>query len=203
VERLTGLEPAISALATPRSGQLSYNRMEPARGIGPRLPPYHGGVLPLSLSRHELGVQVSNLETLGSKPSGFADSPTAHQEPPPRPEPGPSAYKAGALPIAPRRHVPGTAADLWRRSEVDPGIVRSTGFEPAHIELRGHRSGTGTRTPINRLRTCCPAIERSRISAEGAIRTHRPRGLSSRGLAGCRHSRAVRRLGLEPRPDTG
>ena len=35
-------------------------------------------------------------------------------------------------------------------------------------------------------------------SAEGAIRTHRPRGLSSRGLAGCRHSRMVRREGLEP-----
>ena len=81
MERLTGFGPAIFDLASRRSDQLSYNRMEPARGIGPRLPPYHGGVLPLSLSRHELGVQVSNLESLGSKPSGSAGSPTAHQEP--------------------------------------------------------------------------------------------------------------------------
>src|SRR5262249_3900942 len=36
---------------------------------------------PLELRRHELGAQVSNLEALGSKPSGSADSPTAHRAP--------------------------------------------------------------------------------------------------------------------------
>jgi hypothetical protein len=78
--------------------------MEPARGIGPRLSPYHGEVLPLSLSRHELGVQVSNLETLGSKPSGSADSPTAHQSRLPASNGPPRRYKLRALPDELRRH---------------------------------------------------------------------------------------------------
>jgi hypothetical protein len=39
-------------------------------------------------------------------------------------------YKTDALPIAPRRRVPGIAADLWRRSNDDPGIVRSGGVGP-------------------------------------------------------------------------
>jgi hypothetical protein len=51
-ERLTGLEPATSALATPCSDLLSYNRMEPAQRIELRLTPYQGVVLPLPLGRH-------------------------------------------------------------------------------------------------------------------------------------------------------
>lgn len=92
--------------------------MEPARGIGPRLPPYHGDVLPLSLSRRELGAQVSNLETSRSKRDGSANSPTAHQSRLPASNGLPRRYKLRALPDELRRHrVPGatrthTVSDL-------------------------------------------------------------------------------------------
>jgi hypothetical protein len=50
---------------------------------------------PLPLSRHELGAQVSSLEALGSRPSGSANSPTAHQEPPTGIEPAARQVQAG------------------------------------------------------------------------------------------------------------
>ncbi len=86
-ERLTGFELAISALATPRSGQLSYNRMKPARRIELRLHPYQGCVLPLPLSRHGLGKRDSDVRLIASKATGLPVTPFP-SEPPPGAEPG-------------------------------------------------------------------------------------------------------------------
>jgi hypothetical protein len=49
--------------------------MEPARGIGPRLSPYHGDVLPLPLSRHELGKRDSDAHLGVSRTPGLPVTP--------------------------------------------------------------------------------------------------------------------------------
>jgi hypothetical protein len=80
----------------------------------------------------------------------------------PDPNREPSAYKAAALPIAPRRPVAGTAADLWQRREDNPAIVRPAGVEPAstwlsprsvyQIAARAHGAATRCRTGPPALR---------------------------------------------------
>jgi hypothetical protein len=171
----------------------------------------------MELRRRELGAQGSNLETLGSKPSGSASSPITHWSP---------------------RRVPPSASRSYRdRPVVGPrGKVRSAGVEPAstwpstrpvyQIAARAHgasgRSRTAclslTRGPLCRVsyrgigyrgwnRTSVPLGQGQGgmpathpvSRAEGASRTRKPRGLSSRGMPDSRHSRMVRRQGLEPR----
>ena len=96
----------------------------------------------------------------------------------PDPNREPSAYKAAALPIAPRRPVAGTAAHLWRRSEDNPAIVRPAGVEPAstwpstrpvyQIAARAHGAS-------GRSRTACLSLTRGplcRVSYRG-VAAHR------------------------------
>src|SRR5215467_3514816 len=104
---------------------------------------------PLPLSRHELGAQVSNLEALGSKPSGSADSPTAHQEPQAESNRLPARYKRAALPNERQGHrVPGAI----RTHTAHPLMV-----VPPAVGLRGHGASGRPRTaclPLTRGTLC-------------------------------------------------
>ena len=92
----------------------SCNRVEPARRVELRLTPYQGVVLPLPLSRHELGKRGLGPASSWVKARRLPDYPIPGQSPRQDSNLRPSAYKATAL------------ANLSYR-----GIVRSTGFEPA------------------------------------------------------------------------
>ena len=50
---MTGFEPADLHHGEVALFLLSYIRVEPARGVEPRPPPYRGGMLPLSPNRHQ------------------------------------------------------------------------------------------------------------------------------------------------------
>jgi hypothetical protein len=147
-ERLAGVEPAIFGLASRRSVLLSYNRMEPARGIEPRPPPYRGGMLTVATkqaSRTLGGTRTRNHTALDR--ARLPTCGTSAREPPPGADPGQPPYEGGA-------------------AAVRGGKAALHGFEP-----RPAASGAAV----------LPLDQRA-SSAEGAIRTHRPRGLSSRGL---------------------
>jgi hypothetical protein len=191
---------------------------EPARRIELRLPPYRGGVLPLSLNRRELGAQASNLEALGSKPSGFADSPTAPQEPPPGATPDwpflqgtPGRWSQGRRTLGGSRtrinqalnqvRLPDCGTRAWSLWTDSNGLLRVTTPVLCPVSYRGmaaHR-GFEPRLPDSESGVL-PDWTNGHRGAEGASRTRKPRGLSSRGIPDSRHSRVVRRQGLEPRP---
>jgi hypothetical protein len=88
-----------------------------------------------------------------------------------------------------------STASLWTASNRLPPVYE-TGALPDELQRLGCRAET--RTPIHGSRGRCPAIRRPGIGTGDASRTRMPRGLSSRGLPSCRHSR-VRRQGLDPR----
>jgi hypothetical protein len=62
----------------------------------------------------------------------------------------------------------------------------------------GYRGWNRTSVPLGQGQGGMPATHPV-SRAEGASRTRKPRGLSSRGMPDSRHSRMVRRQGLEPR----
>jgi hypothetical protein len=193
---------------------LTLSSLEPARRIELRLPPYHGGVLPLPLSRQELGKRDSDAHLKASRACGM---PLPHS-----PSGASSRTRTGTFCVQGRR-----ASDCAK--EANPGVLRPTPRGAARIR---DRTLGGSRTRINvaldhaRLPACgtsawsrhpvptrisrltgarsqpcvtasLPGLESNQralgseprrdasnppgISAEGAIRTHRPRGLSSRG----------------------
>ena len=141
MERLTGFGPAIFDLASRRSDQLSYNRMEPARRIELRLPPYHGEVLPLPLSRHELGAQVSNLETSRSKRDGSASSPTAQRSLLPDPNRDLPLTRRVRCRLRQGGKSRALRPTLGGAVRLTPGIVRSARFELAQPSRTTSTSG--------------------------------------------------------------
>jgi hypothetical protein len=172
--------------------------MEPARRIELRLRPYQGRVLPLPLGRHELGAQGSNLEVSAFKarrvclfpyrpsrasPQGRTGLPPLQGADERRPERrgvlgATRTRTAGDLDAVPpavglrgpeSRH-PGSNRAI-RRTKAKPQAVRGGEAAPHGFEPRFAASEAAV----------LPLDERA-PSAEGAIRTHRPRGLSSRGL---------------------
>jgi hypothetical protein len=89
-ERLTGFEPATSNLASWRSDLLSYNRMEPSVRFERTtfsVPRRRSGRY--SYEGVSWAPRLRTWKSLGSKPSGSAGSPSAHQEPPADAEPAP------------------------------------------------------------------------------------------------------------------
>src|SRR5215469_753513 len=140
----TGSEPAGSAVGLEghgaadrvRSGDLdvgnvalyllSYNRMEPPRGIEPRtssLP--KDALVPTELRRQvvELTGLESNQRTRGPKPRCPCHQSTGQRSLLPDPNRQPSAYRAAALPVAPRRQVPPASVVLRCRCEAGPAVV--------------------------------------------------------------------------------
>ena len=107
---------------------------------------------------------------------------------PPGPRPGASTYWATSTWS---RHPVPTRVTRCTRAGPQPCAAAKLAILASNQETPGSGPGGSAKFPQ------WPS------GAEGAIRTHKPRGLSSRGLPGCRHSRIVRHLGLEPRPDTG
>ena len=191
--------------------------MEPARRIELRLTPYHGVVLPLSLSRHELAGLDSNQRrrTVQSR-SAPADRATGHRSPSPgsnwagRPYKGPPDAGPKGITYARRDSNPhllgpqpspsaicGTSAQS--RHPVPTRITRCTRARPqpcaaaklailaSNQETPGPEPGGSANSPNGHQ------------GAEGAIRTHMPRGLSSRGMPVPFTPARVRRQGLEPR----
>jgi hypothetical protein len=180
--------------------------MEPARRIELRLPPYRGGVLPLPLNRRVAG--RPGFEPGSSRSKGRAGLPIP---PPPIKSPHPVLPRASRsykerLDVGPRGACPRRDSNAHCRSPRDRDSYRLV-YEDKRAATRGR---TGSPAVRKRGRKPCAAAwlpglesnQRAPVSetgrdasnppgngAEGAIRTHRPRGLSSRGLAGCRHSR--------------
>ena len=191
--------------------------MEPFPGVEPG-----SATIPRSRGRrsegHELGKRDLDAHLIASKATWLPVTPFPIKSPSPgsnwagRPYKGlPDAGPKGAVRSAgvePASTWPSTkpvylfaarAHGAATRCRTGPPALRGQGRKPCAAS-KVHRSGSWGRTNVDGFRGRRPAIRRSRISAEGAIRTHMPRGLSSRGLAGSLHSRVVRRQGLEPRP---
>jgi hypothetical protein len=108
---------------------LRHARSEPARRIELRLPPYQGGVLPLSLSRRVVRLTglESNQRTRDPKSRCPCQQSTGHQSPPPVSNRDTWPYKG--------------------RAGADPeGRVRSEGFGPSRP--RGHRPLKPARLPV-------------------------------------------------------
>ena len=104
--------------------------MEPARRIELRLSPYHGNVLPLSLSRQSWGQQDSELHHPDPKVKRVPVTPFSIESPCP----------------VPIRTVILTRDD---RSPDPKGIVSRAGFEPALPATSGSCTLGGSRTRIN------------------------------------------------------
>jgi hypothetical protein len=150
-----------------------------------------------------------------SKRRGSACSPTAHREPLPRVELGWRPYK-GQMSAGPRGVVSSARLERALPATSTPCLL-PLGYEDERAATRGR---TGPSAVRRRSRKPCAAAKLAILASNQetpgsepggsaefpqwpsgtgeASRTRKPRGLSSRGLPDCRHSR-VRRQGIEPR----
>jgi hypothetical protein len=188
---------------------------EPARRIELRPPPYRGGVLPLSLNRRELGAQASNLEALGSKPSGSADSPTAHQEPPSGATPDwpflqgtPGRWSQGRSTLCGSRtrinlalnqvRLPDCGTSAWSLWTDSNGLLRVTTPVLCPVSYRGMAAHRGFEPRLPASESGVLPIERMGIGCGRCDSNEHATRFELARSAGCHHSRMVRREGLEP-----
>jgi hypothetical protein len=189
---MTGFEPATSAMATPRSPELSYIHLEPFPGVEP------GGLSrPRTRARRREGRWAGGTATAERCPlprhpkSGPSRCPESHL---PGSNGSPAHYKWAALPAELR----------WRAAIGAPGGIRTPtsqhlGLVPPAIGLRERRASDWPRT------SCLPLTRRtlSQMSYRGlaAGQGFEPRLAESESavLPVRRSSNGVRRQGLEPR----
>jgi hypothetical protein len=177
-ERLTGFEPATSALATPRSDLLSYNRMEPSPGADPGGPP-----IPRASGRRSEGHSFRELDSNQRAPASRAgrdarNPPRNELEPPPGATPGWPSLQGkpvvGPGAKCPRRdsnaHCPDShsgASCRWATRTRGP----PPGVEPGHPPYEGEAASRARRqscpswirTTIHGFRGRCPAVRRKGI----------------------------------------
>jgi hypothetical protein len=173
--------------------------MEPARRIGLRLTPYQGVVVPLPLSRRELAGLESNPRPVTVKAAGALPTEQPAIRALPQGRTGQAALTRGTRTPVRRASCPRRDSNAHCRSPRDRDSCRwSTRTWSRHLvsnrascltgagpqAVRGGKAGHPGFEPGNsgsRARRICQ-FSQWPSSAEGAIRTHMPRGLSSRGL---------------------
>ena len=137
----------------------------------------------MSLSRHELGAQGSNLETPGSKPGGSADSPITHQEPRQVLPPASRSYKDRPV-VGPRGEVSSARLERALPATSTPCLLRLgyEDMEPIPGADPGHPPYEGGAAAV-RIGEAAPHGFQPRFTApEAAVRVH-SRGLSLMLLA--------------------
>jgi hypothetical protein len=182
---------------------LSYIRMEPARRIELRLPPYRGGVLPFSLNRHSWRSWTRTMTT-GVKARQAADYLTLQREPPSGAAPDLRLYRSraaaargGNVPSARfERALPGASCQCllplgYEGPEPPPGADPGHPlYESGAAAVRGGeaaRRGFEPRQP--RPERGVLPVRRTGIGTGGAIRTRTAQDLSLLSAA----------IGLRPR----
>ena len=167
-ERIPGIGPGTS----PRQGDalpLRHIRVEPARRIELRLPPYQGGVLPLPLGRHELAALESDQDFRGQSAVGCR-YPIGHRAFP-RCRPGRASHTKGDRAPARKALPPVPGLEPWVSAE-DANRPCVAGGPYARADSNRHyrrpqrrascRWATSACEPLARLERATSSVRRKR-----------------------------------------